>query len=118
MLSIRNFLATTSIGALALSGFPARALQVTAPLQNGTAQTLNTTSSTNLQFAAFNAGNFPLAFQGLLPNQTLKLNSVKIQTRGTAGGQFTVINSSTTTTVPVSSGAFSYNILSNNLCSF
>jgi len=55
MLSIRNFLATTSIGALALSGFPARALQVTAPLQNGTAQTLNTTSPTNLQFAAFNA---------------------------------------------------------------
>ena len=50
-----------------------------------------------------------------MPNQTLKLNSVKIQTRGTAGGQFTVINSSTTTTVPVSSGAFSYNILSNNV---
>jgi hypothetical protein len=115
MLSIRKTLATASISALALSVFPARALQVTAPLQNGTAQTLNTTSPTNLQFAAFNAGNFPLAFQGLLPNQTLKLSSVKIQTQGTAGGDFTVINNSTTTTVPVSSGAFSYNILSNNV---
>lgn len=115
MLSIRKTLATASISALALSVFPARALQVTAPLQNATAQTLNTSSPTNLQFAAFNAGNFPLAFQGLLPNQTLKLNSVKIQTLGTAGGVFTVINNSTTTTVPVSSGAFSYNILSNNV---
>lgn len=115
MLSIRKTLVTASIGALGLSSLPAIATQVTAPLQNGTPQTLNTTSATNLQFAAFNAGNFPLAFQGLLPNQSLKLNFVKIQTKGSAAGSFTVINNSTTNTVSVSSGVFSYNILSNNV---
>jgi hypothetical protein len=108
-------LGSAPITALALTCLPARALTVTTPILNAP-QTLNTTSDVGLSFLSFNQANFP-SITGLSPTQVLRLNSVQIQTKGTAAGTFTVTNASTTTPVPVSSGAFNYQVLANNIAS-
>jgi len=114
MLHVKKTFAAFAITALSLSCLPAKALTVTTPIQN-TPQTLNTTGPTGLQFATFNATNFPAAFAGLLPNEILKLTNIRFNTKGTAMGTFDVLNDSTTATVPVSSGIFSYNVIANNV---
>ena len=108
-------LGSAPITALALTCLPARALTVTTPILNAP-QTLNTTSNVGLSFLSFNQANFP-SITGLSPTQVLRLNSVQIQTKGTASGTFTVTNPSTTTPVSVSSGAFNYQVLANNIAS-
>jgi len=114
MRNLKKSFAAFAITGISLSCLPAKALLVTAPIQNAP-QTLNTTGNTGLQFKTFNATNFPAAFAGLLPNETLKLTNIRIDTKGTPAGTFTVLNGSSTTTVSVASGAFSYNVLANNV---
>lgn len=107
-------LASVAFSATALSAVPAKALQVTAPIQNAP-QTLSTSGNVNLQFAAFNSTNFAPQFSGLLPNQSLVLNFVTLKVKGAVSGSFDVTNSSITNTISVGTNVVQYILNANGL---
>jgi len=107
-------------GSLFVASSPAKALLVTTPIQNSplpvtVTGTPNSSSTTALQFKAFNATNFPAAFAGLLPNQTLQLNNIALAVKGKASGNFTVANYNAGARGTVASPAITFTLLGNNL---
>ena len=101
------------------TSLPVSAATVTTSIQNATLPTITgtpgSTSTTALQFKAFNAANFPALFTGLGPNQSFQLNNVFLNTKGKAGGSFIAGNYSTGIRGIVTSPAISYTLAANNL---
>ena len=130
MASKRVVAATFVLSAIGVAACPlgASALILTTPQTNITNLPVNITPITsastpvssatgtgNLQFKAFNSTNFPSLWSGLLPNQTLKLNSVTLALKGTPTGSFTVSNQSNVVaqTIPVQNNVFTYIVTAN-----
>lgn len=92
----------------------AKALQVTANILNPSqVVTIPASGTPTLNFPTFTAANFPAAFAGLLPNQSLVLNTIKLTIAGAASGSFTVQNASTTQTVEVANNVYSLALVAN-----
>lgn len=122
--------ATVVLSALgvAINPLGAKALTLTTPQTNITNLPVNispisgsgtpissATGTGDLKFKAFNSTNYPALWAGLLPNQSLQLNSVTLALKGTPTGTFKILNYSPTTSeqISVQNNVFSYIVTSN-----
>ena len=106
-------------GAYMAVNSPANALQVTGSILNpGAILTSNGNPGTQtLNFPTFTSANFPAAFAGLLPNQTLRLNNIQLTILGSPSGSFSVQNADTVNTVAVANNVYNMNIVANGATS-
>lgn len=96
----------------------AKAFTVTANVLNaGAAITNPVAGMPTLNFPTFTPTNFPAAFSGLMPNQSLKLNNIFLTVAGSPSGSFSVQNSDSTSTVSVANNVYSLNLVANGAVS-
>jgi len=116
----KTFVAAVAAGALVVGNGPARAAQTTPsenPLTNPSAVLPITPGSLGLTAKGFNQANFAAVWSAAPTGFTPKLTDVRLFTKGTLLGSFTVENYNPSATVTVNNPAVTFNEKSNGMFS-